>query len=51
MLVYIDGVLIMSPTVSEGISLLKEVLQTLTSAGFSINLRKYSFLVTEVGNT
>lgn len=47
-LVYIDDVLIMSMTVSEGIKLLREVLQTLTEAGFSINLRKCSFLTTEV---
>lgn len=47
-LVYIDDVLLMSPTVHEGIELLREVLTTLTEAGFSINLRKCTFLTTEV---
>lgn len=47
-LVYVDDVLIVSSTVDEGINLLRQVLQTLTDAGFSINLRKCSFLTTEV---
>lgn len=47
-LVYIDDVLIMSNSVDEGLKLLREVLQTLTKAGFSINLRKCSFLATEI---
>lgn len=48
MLVYVDDVLIMSSTVAEGISLLHKFLQTLTAAGFSINLKKCTFLATEV---
>lgn len=47
-LVYIDDVLILSMSIVEGISLLHEVLKTLTEAGFSINIRKCSFLATEV---
>lgn len=47
-LVYIDDVLLMSSTVDEGVSLLREVLTTLTQAGFSINLRKCVFLTTEI---
>ncbi|KAL0830207.1 hypothetical protein ABMA28_003662 [Loxostege sticticalis] len=47
-LVYVDDVLLLSNTVDDGIELLREVLKTLTEAGFSINLRKCSFLVTEV---
>lgn len=47
-LVYVDDVLLLSNTVSEGIALLDKVLGTLTKAGFSVNLRKCSFLVTEV---
>lgn len=47
-LVYVDDVLIMSNSVEEGISTLRQVLETLTQAGFSINLRKCTFLATEV---
>ncbi|XP_072934810.1 uncharacterized protein [Epargyreus clarus] len=47
-LVYVDDVLIMSDTIVEGIRLLEEVLKTLTGAGFSINLRKCSFLCLEI---
>lgn len=47
-LVYIDGVLLMSTTVEKGINLLREVLTVLTQAGFSINLRKCVFLTTEI---
>lgn len=47
-LVYIDDVLILSLSVSDGITLLREVLETLTEAGFSINLQKCSFLTTEI---
>lgn len=47
-LVYIDDVLIMSSTREEGIALLRQVMQTLTEAGFSINLRKCAFLATQV---
>lgn len=43
-----DDVLLMSMTVADGTILLREVLETLTQAGFSINLRKCSFLTTEV---
>lgn len=47
-LVYIDDVLILHDTVDEGLQILKEVLATLTKAGFSINLRKCSFMCTEI---
>lgn len=47
-LVYIDDVLLMSITISEGVSLLHDVLTTLTNAGFSINLQKCPFLTSEV---
>lgn len=47
-LVYIDDVLIMSETTDEGLTILHEVLSTLTNAGFSINLKKCSFLMTKV---
>lgn len=47
-LVYIDDVLLLSNSVPEGIKLLREVLVTLTQAGFSVNLQKCSFLTTEV---
>lgn len=42
-LVYIDDVLNLSNTVDEGLVYLRDVLQTLTEAGFSINLKKCSF--------
>lgn len=47
-LVYVDDVLVLSSSVSEGIELLHRVLHTLTQAGFSINLKKCTFLTTEV---
>lgn len=47
-LVYIDDCLILSDTVDEGLQTLKEVLSTLTEAGFSINQKKCSFLCTEI---
>ncbi|KAL0811097.1 hypothetical protein ABMA28_010365 [Loxostege sticticalis] len=47
-LVYVDDVLIPSQTKSEGLQTLREVLQTLSTAGFSINLKKCCFLATEV---
>lgn len=47
-LVYIDDILILSNTVEEGLSRLRKVLKTLTEAGFSINLRKCSFLSTKI---
>ncbi|KAL0810648.1 hypothetical protein ABMA28_010755 [Loxostege sticticalis] len=43
-LVYIDDVLILSRTIEQGLILLRRVLTTLTDAGFSINLKKCSFL-------
>lgn len=45
---YVDDVLILSNTVTEGLNNLREVLQTLASAGFSVNLKKCTFLTTEV---
>lgn len=48
MLVYIDDVLLMASTIDDGIELLCQVLQTLTEAGFSINVRKCSFLADKV---
>ncbi|XP_052754450.1 uncharacterized protein LOC128201458 [Galleria mellonella] len=47
-LVYVDDVLLMSHAVEEGINLLRDVLTTLTNAGFSINLRKCTFLSMQV---
>lgn len=47
-LVYIDDCLTLSDTIDEGLQILKEVLATLTGAGFSINLKKCSFLCTEI---
>lgn len=45
---YINDVLILSDSVDEGLILLRQVLECLTNAGFSINLKKCSFLETEV---
>lgn len=47
-LVYIDDCLILTSSVEEGLKILREVLSTLTMAGFSINLKKCSFLCTEI---
>ncbi|CAF4831682.1 unnamed protein product [Pieris macdunnoughi] len=47
-LVYIDDVLIVSMSIDDGISLLCDVLKTLTEAGFSVNLRKCCFLTTKI---
>lgn len=47
-LTYIDDVLIMSNTTEEGFNTLHEVLQVLTDAGFSINLKKCTFMDTEI---
>ncbi|XP_048487713.1 uncharacterized protein LOC125491002 [Plutella xylostella] len=47
-LTYIDDVLIMSESIDEGLELLRQVLETLSAAGFSINLKKCVFLDTEV---
>lgn len=46
--VYIDDVLIPSMTIEEGLETLREVLQTLTDAGFAINLKKCTFLAREI---
>lgn len=46
--VYIDDVMLLSANVDEGLELLRDVLDTLTRAGFSINVHKCSFLCTEV---
>lgn len=43
-LVYIDDVMILSDSIESGLSLLDSVLETLTRAGFSNNLRKCNFL-------
>lgn len=47
-LVYIDDCLILSSSIQEGLETLHEVLKTLTEAGFSLNLKKCSFLCTEI---
>lgn len=46
--VYIDGVVIMCPSITEGISLLREVFKTIRNAELSIILSKCSFLKTEL---
>lgn len=38
----------MSMSVAEGIKLLRLVIETLTQAGFSVNLKKCTFLTTEI---
>lgn len=47
-LIYIDDVLVMSNSVSDGLETLREVLKTLTNAGFSVHLKKCMFLDTEL---
>ncbi|CAF4894949.1 unnamed protein product [Pieris macdunnoughi] len=47
-LTYIDDVLLLSNSVEEGLDTLKEVLHTLKTAGFSINLKKCTFLDSEI---
>lgn len=47
-LVYVDDVLLLSNSVPDGIDLLRRVLFTLTQAGFSVNLKKCTFLATEL---
>lgn len=47
-LTYIDDVLILASTVDEALNNLRETLETLTAAGFSINLKKSTFVATEV---
>lgn len=42
-LIYIDDELIMSNTINDGLSTLREVLTTLTGAGFLINLKNVRF--------
>ncbi|CAF4883162.1 unnamed protein product [Pieris macdunnoughi] len=46
--VYIDDVLLISESVDAGLHIVRHVLQTLTDAGFSLNMKKCSFLNTEV---
>lgn len=47
-LIYIDDVLIPSQTIDEGLNTLREIFETLTKAGFSINLKKCKFLANEI---
>lgn len=47
-LVYIDDVLIFTETVDEGLQILHELLRILTAAGFSINIKKCTFLANEI---
>jgi hypothetical protein len=47
-LVYIDDCLIIHESIEEGLRTLNEVLATLTKAGFSINLKKCSFMCTKI---
>ncbi|XP_053989913.1 uncharacterized protein LOC128882354 [Hylaeus volcanicus] len=47
-IVYVDDILIVSPDVESGLQRLLTVLEVLTRAGFSLNLRKCSFLKTKV---
>ncbi|XP_046976624.1 uncharacterized protein LOC124542776 [Vanessa cardui] len=47
-IVYVDDVLITSPDVESGLERLNVVLEILTKAGFSLNLKKCSFLKTKV---
>ncbi|CAG9135605.1 unnamed protein product [Plutella xylostella] len=47
-LVYIDDVLILSDSIEEGFVRLRKALEVLTKAGFSINLKKCTFLSTEI---
>lgn len=46
--VYVDDVLVISENVEQGIERLKTVLEVLTKAGFSLNLKKCSFLKTRI---
>ncbi|CAH2265776.1 jg7961 [Pararge aegeria aegeria] len=47
-LVYMDDVLIPSRTIAEGFERLERVLEFLTKAGFSINIKKCSFIKTSI---
>ncbi|XP_047543250.1 uncharacterized protein LOC125075584 [Vanessa atalanta] len=47
-IVYVDDILIVSPDVELGLQRLYTVLEVLTKAGFSLNLKKCSFLKTKV---
>lgn len=47
-MVYIDDVLVMTEGIEENLILLDSVIKTLTDAGFSINLKKCTFLTNEI---
>jgi hypothetical protein len=47
-IVYVDDILIVSKDVEQGLERLNTVLDVLTKAGFSLNLKKCSFLKTKV---
>lgn len=47
-LTYIDDILVLSETIDEGFTILRRVLETLVTAGFSLNPKKCTFLSTEV---
>ncbi|CAH2094651.1 unnamed protein product [Euphydryas editha] len=47
-LTYIDDVLIMSNSIEDGFTTLREVLTTLTAAGFSVSQKKCTFLDTQL---
>lgn len=45
---YMDDIIIPSQTIEEGIQRLNSVLETLTKAGFSLNIKKCAFLKTNI---
>lgn len=47
-LVYIDDVLLLTDGIDENLVLLEAVVKTLTEAGFSINIKKCTFLTNEI---
>lgn len=47
-MVYIDDVLLVSNSIDGGLQSLRDVLRTLSDAGFSLNMKKCSFLGTEI---
>ncbi|CAK1582532.1 unnamed protein product [Parnassius mnemosyne] len=47
-LVYIDDVLLLSDMINEGLAPLRRVLETLTSSDYSVNLKKFTFLSSEI---
>lgn len=47
-LVYVDDCMLLSSSIVQGLQILDEVLAVLTNAGFSVNLRKCSFLCQEI---